>query len=223
MSPVVNRSRVSPVEIARSDTEPRPTFPLGTQNAGRADALARPPGLYTPEQKVKRDQSGWTLVQGILAPLQFLVFLVSLTLVLRYLATGNGLEWATWSVVVKTSVLYLIMVAGCIWEKVVFDVYLFAPAFYWEDVFSMLVLGLHTAYLACVFMGWLNPTQQMLLALAAYGAYVINAGQFLLKLRAARLQAEEDARVAALIEPPAAGGSTQVPHQFQPVSSGGRV
>lgn len=129
-------------------------------------------------------------MQGVLAPVQFLVFLVSLVLVLRYLATGLGLEWATASVVLKTSLLYLIMVTGCIWEKVVFGVYLFAPAFYWEDVFSMLVLALHTAYLGSWLMGWLSPDQQMLLALAAYAAYVINAAQFVLKLRAARLQDE---------------------------------
>jgi len=88
-----------------------------------------PPSLYTPEQKRRRDESAWTLVQGVLAPLQFLVFLVSLGLVLRYLITGEGWEWATASVVLKTLVLYLIMVTGCIWEKVVFGVYLFAPAF----------------------------------------------------------------------------------------------
>ena len=146
--------------------------------------------LYTPEQKKRRDASAWTVVQGVLAPVQFLVFLVSLVLVLRYLATGLGLEWATASVVLKTSLLYLIMVTGCIWEKVVFGVYLFAPAFYWEDVFSMLVLALHTAYLGSWLMGWLSPDQQMLLALAAYAAYVINAAQFVLKLRAARLQDE---------------------------------
>ena len=33
-----------------------------------------------------------------------------------------------------------------------------------------------------------SETDRMLIALAAYAAYVINAGQFLLKLRAARLQ-----------------------------------
>ena len=80
------------------------------------------------------------------------------------------------------------MVTGCIWEKVVFGVWLFAPAFYWEDVFSMLVLALHTAYLVVVATGALDARGQMLLALAAYAAYVINAAQFVLKLRAARLQ-----------------------------------
>lgn len=103
--------------------------------------------LYTPEQKIRRDASVWTWVQGVLAPLQFLVFLVSLFLVIRCLMTGEGQNWALGSVVIKTVVLYTIMVTGCIWEKVVFGQYLFAPAFFWEDVVSMLVLALHSAYL----------------------------------------------------------------------------
>lgn len=143
--------------------------------------------LYTPQQRLRRDSTNWTLVQGVLAPFQFVVFLVSLVLVVRYLATGEGLWAANASIVIKTAVLYLIMVTGAIWEKIVFGQYLFAPAFYWEDVFSMLVIALHTAYLVALIGGGLTPTALMWLALAAYAAYVINAGQFLLKLRAARL------------------------------------
>ena len=142
--------------------------------------------LYTPDERRRRDASRWTLVQGILAPVQFVVFLASLGLVLRYLATGEGLTAATASIVVKTLVLYAIMVTGSIWEKEVFGRYLFARAFFWEDVFSMLVLALHTAYLCALGLGLLDARQQMLLALAAYATYVINATQFLLKLRAAR-------------------------------------
>ncbi|MCF7978803.1 MAG: 2-vinyl bacteriochlorophyllide hydratase [Chromatiaceae bacterium] len=154
--------------------------------------------LYTPEERKRRDETPWTLVQGILAPLQFLVFLVSLVLVIRYLTTGAGEMAATVSVVVKTLILYLIMVTGSIWEKVVFGKYLFARAFFWEDVFSMLVLALHTAYLVAVFGGFMEVRGQLLLALAAYAAYVINATQFILKLRAARLSAQRlDAEHAA--------------------------
>ena len=80
------------------------------------------------------------------------------------------------------------MITGCIWEKVVFGRYLFAKAFFWEDVFSMLVLALHTAYLLALTNAWLATQALMVLALGAYLAYVINAAQFLLKLRAARLQ-----------------------------------
>jgi 3-vinyl bacteriochlorophyllide hydratase len=142
--------------------------------------------LYTAEERRRRDASKWTLVQGILAPLQFLVFLVSLVLVLRFLWTGEGETAATVSIVAKTLILYSIMITGSVWERDVFGKYLFARAFFWEDVFSMLVLALHTAYLVALFGGYLDVRGQMLLALAAYAAYVINAAQFLLKLRAAR-------------------------------------
>lgn len=147
---------------------------------------ARP--LYTADERRRRDATPWTLVQGILAPVQFAVFLVSLWLVLSYIATGEGLAAASASVVVKTLVLYAIMVTGSIWEREVFGKYLFARPFFWEDVFSILVLALHTAYLGALAFGWLDARGQMLLALAAYASYVVNATQFVLKLRAARLQ-----------------------------------
>ena len=144
--------------------------------------------LYTAEQRRRRDESRWTLVQGVLAPVQFLVFLISLGLVLRYLATGEGAAAATASIVVKTCTLYAIMVTGSIWEKAVFGKWLFVPAFFWEDVFSMAVLALHTAYLIALVAGLGTERGRMILALAAYATYAINATQFLLKLRAARLQ-----------------------------------
>ncbi len=156
-----------------------------------------PPGLYTEEQRRRRDASPWTLVQGILAPTQFVVFLISLALVLWYLATGDLLEWAAWSIVIKTLILYAIMITGAIWEKDVFGHYLFAPAFFWEDVVSMGVILLHTAYLVVWFGDIFTPVEQMVIALAAYLAYAINAAQFLLKLRAARLQEEQQQRAAS--------------------------
>jgi 3-vinyl bacteriochlorophyllide hydratase len=143
--------------------------------------------LYTPEEKRRRDASPWTMVQGVLAPLQFLVFAVSLSLVLRFLITGDGEHAATVSVIVKTFALYTIMVTGSIWEREVFGKYLFAPAFFWEDAISMIVIALHTAYIAALLSGSLDTHSLMLLALAAYGTYVVNAAQFVLKLRAARL------------------------------------
>lgn len=148
--------------------------------------MERKRSLYTPEQRQRRDASPWTTVQAILAPLQFAVFLVSLGLVLRYLATGDGLLAASFSIIIKTLVLYTIMVTGAIWEKAVFGRYLFAPAFFWEDAVSMLVIALHTLYVIVFFADALSPAQQMAVALAAYAAYVANAAQFLLKLRAAR-------------------------------------
>jgi 3-vinyl bacteriochlorophyllide hydratase len=144
--------------------------------------------LYTPQQRVIRDKTVWTLVQGILAPLQFLIFAISLGLVLRYLATGQGYEIATASIVAKTIILYVIMITGSIWEKVVFDEWLFVESFFWEDVFSMLVLGLQTLYLCSLIFGWGTPKEQIIIALAAYVTYVVNAAQFIWKLRMARLE-----------------------------------
>ena len=146
--------------------------------------------LYTDEERARRDATVWTLVQGILAPVQFVVFLVSLALVVRYMWTGLGYEVATVSIVAKTAVLYAIMVTGSIWEKVVFGKWLFARPFFWEDVFSFVVIALHTLYLWALVTGSLTPREQMLVALAAYATYVVNAGQFLWKLRMARLDAE---------------------------------
>lgn len=147
---------------------------------------ARRPVLYTPEQRLRRDASFWTLVQGILAPVQFVIFLVSLFLVLRFLATGSGAEAATASIVAKTLALYSIMVTGSLWEKDVFGKYLFADAFFWEDAVSIGVIALHTAYLLALVTQAIGVHGQMYLALAAYATYVVNAAQFLLKLRAAR-------------------------------------
>lgn len=172
----------------------------------RASAILDQPvshaGLYTPEERKRRDESKWTLIQGVLAPIQFLIFAISLFLVVRYLAYGEGLRIADLSIVAKTLALYAIMVTGSIWEKDVFGKYLFARPFFWEDVFSMLVLALHTAYLVMLFGGVGTASERMLVALAAYVTYVINAGQFLLKLRAARLQAARDGPLGA---PVAAG------------------
>ena len=142
--------------------------------------------LYTPAERARRDATVWTLVQGILAPLQFLAFAISLCLVINFLMNDVGFAAATFSVVIKTSLLYAIMVTGAIWEKVVFGRYLFAPAFFWEDVVSMLVMALHTAYLVMWLAGWGSPTEQMWVALAAYASYVVNALQFLLKFQAAK-------------------------------------
>ena len=147
-----------------------------------------PQVLYTPAQRARRDATAWTMVQGILAPVQFLIFGISLYLVINSLHTGEHTDWALASVVLKTVVLYAIMVTGAIWEKVVFGQYLFAPAFYWEDVVSMGVMVLHTAYVWAWWQGAWNANELLWLALAAYGSYAINAAQYIRKLRMARLQ-----------------------------------
>jgi 3-vinyl bacteriochlorophyllide hydratase len=159
----------------------------GSSSLRRRPPASRP--IYTPEERRRRDASHWTTVQAVLAPLQFIVFLVSLGLVIRFLTTGEGYLVATASIVAKTLILYAIMITGAIWEKDVFGQYLFAPSFFWEDVFSMLVIALQTAYLWALLTGAVGPTGQMTIALAAYATYVVNAGQFLWKLRQARREA----------------------------------
>ena len=165
-----------------------PISPAAPSPSARPAPPARPRApLYTPEERRRRDASRWTLVQGVLAPLQFVACAVSVALVARYLATGDGLVIAHGSIVVKTMFLYAIMVTGALWEHDVYGRYLFAPAFYWEDVVSMGVIALHTFYMVALAGGLLAPRALMAVALAAYATYVVNAAQFVLKLRAARL------------------------------------
>lgn len=169
-----------------------PIPPMATLTHSQSFSPAK--GLYTPEERARRDASRWTLVQGVLAPAQFLVFAVSLVLVLRFMVTGDGYMAATLSILVKTGFLYLIMVTGAIWEKVVFGQYLFAPAFFWEDLVSFAVIALHTLYLYGLLSGAFAPGTLMLITLVAYATYVANAAQFLLKLRRARLDAQLESR-----------------------------
>ena len=142
--------------------------------------------LYTPSQRIIRDRTIWTKVQAILAPLQFIVCIISLALVVRYLFTNEGYYIATVSIVVKSCLLFLIMITGAIWEKVVFDQFLFAEAFFWEDIVSFFVIFFHGLYLYVLLSGDFAPTSQMSVALFAYFLYFINAFQFLRKLRLAR-------------------------------------
>lgn len=169
--------------------------PAGAGSPPPAPAHAR--AVYTPAQRARRDATRWTLVQGILAPIQFLVFAVSAVLVIRSLVTGTGITAAHVSIILKTLLLYTIMVTGAIWEKVVFGQYLFAPAFFWEDVVSFVVITLHTIYLGGLLTGRLSTRALFLVALCAYAVYVVNAVQFVLKLRAARLQEARDAAARA--------------------------
>jgi 3-vinyl bacteriochlorophyllide hydratase len=162
----------------------------------RGSKSVRSSPLYTAEERRRRDASVWTVVQAVLAPAQFAVFAISLLLVVRFLLTGAGELAATLSVIAKTCFLAAIMITGSLWERDVFGRYLFARAFFWEDVVSMAVIALHVAYLAAFLSGSVAVRYQMYIALAAYAAYVTNATQFLLKLRMARAEAGVDAYVA---------------------------
>ena len=160
--------------------------------------------LYTAAQRQRRDRSPWTLVQAILAPLQFLAFAISLALVLRFLLNGQGLAAANLSVLVKTGFLYAIMITGAFWEREVYGKWLFAAPFFWEDAVSMLVIALHSAYVLALLLHWLSAQELMILALAAYFTYSVNATQFLLKFRAARVTGSHALNQAPLLRAGAA-------------------
>ena len=151
--------------------------------------------LYTPDQKLRRDNSVWTKVQAVLAPLQFLVCFASIGFVVSYLYTGDGYLIATLSILLKTAILYLIMITGAIWEKEVFGQYLLAPAFFWEDIVSFFVIAFHTAYVLSLILSLMNAEKLMWLALVAYSAYFVNALQFLIKFRLGRNNSKEVAQM----------------------------
>ena len=156
------------------------------------------PALYSEAERQRRDASPWTMVQGVLAPVQFVIFLVSLALVMRTLMSGEGAFAAHLSILAKTLALYTIMITGALWEKDVFGQYLFAPAFFWEDVVSFGVIALHTLYLAGLIFGLMDDRTLFIITLLAYATYVVNAAQFVWKLRVARLSAPRSQAVGAV-------------------------
>jgi 3-vinyl bacteriochlorophyllide hydratase len=134
--------------------------------------------LYTEDQRHRRDTTRWTLVQGILAPCSFSSSWSALAWSSDTWSAGR-LCAATWSVVIKTLVLYTIMITGAIWEKVVFGKYLFAPPSSGKTCSPCWCWRCTRPTWQRCFTGALGAKLQMLLALAAYVTYVINAAQFL--------------------------------------------
>ena len=142
---------------------------------------------YTAAQLARRNESSWTRVQVILAPLQFLAFIVSLVLVIRYLTTGSGYTIANISVLIKITLLWLITVTGMIWEKEVFGHWFLAPQFFWEDVGNAVAMLFHNLYFVAVWLDW-SPEALMTLMLVAYISYLFNCVQFVVKGVQARRQ-----------------------------------
>jgi 3-vinyl bacteriochlorophyllide hydratase len=60
------------------------------------------------------------------------------------------------------------------------------------------VIALHTLYMVMLLGNYGTLEQRLVVALAGYIIYVVNAAQFIWKLRMARLQAEREALDAAL-------------------------
>ena len=136
--------------------------------------------MYSPEQQARRDASVWTRVQAVLAPLQFLAFVLSLTLVVRYLATGQGYAIANASVLIKIALLWAITITGMLWEKQVLGHYFLARAFFWEDVGNAVAIIIHNLYFLARGLHW-SDRAVMSLMLLAYCTYLANCAQFVRK------------------------------------------
>jgi 3-vinyl bacteriochlorophyllide hydratase len=132
---------------------------------------------YTPEQLARRNASAWTKVQAVLAPIQFLAFLISFGLVVRYLLTGEGYVIANISVLIKIALLWAITLTGMIWEKEIFGRYFMAPEFFWEDLGNAVAMVMHNLYFVARWLGWPDDAV-MILMLVAYSTYLVNCAQF---------------------------------------------
>lgn len=151
---------------------------------------------YTPAQLEKRNKSKWTVVQAILAPIQFLAFIISLILVIRYLVTGQGYMIATISVLIKITLLWLITITGMIWEKEIFGHWFLAPQFFWEDVGNAVAMILHNIYFFARWQGW-SEQAVMTVMLIAYITYLFNSAQFIVK----GLQARKQRQMTGSVQP----------------------
>jgi len=142
---------------------------------------------YTAEQMEKRNNSKWTKVQMVLAPLQFLTFIISLGLIIRYLTTGDGYMITNLSVIVKIALLWAITITGMIWEKEVYGKWFLAPEFFWEDTLNAVAMFMHNLYFVALLAGW-SHEQLMTLMLIAYISYLVNFAQFFVRGLQARKQ-----------------------------------
>ncbi|MCS6881625.1 MAG: 2-vinyl bacteriochlorophyllide hydratase [Chloroflexaceae bacterium] len=142
--------------------------------------------MYTPEQLRRREASRWTRVQIILAPIQFIVFIISFALVIRYLMTGEGYWITTISIWVKIALIWALTITGMLWEHDMFDHYFMAREFFWEDLGNLIAIITHNLYFV---VQWLGADTQtvMWVMVFAYVTYLFNAGQFLARgIRSAR-------------------------------------
>lgn len=142
--------------------------------------------MYTPDQLRRREASRWTQVQIVLAPIQFLAFIISFALVIRYLVTGEGYWVATVSVWVKIFLIWALTITGMLWEYDMYDHYFMAKEFFWEDLGNLIAIITHNLYFVAV---WMGASQRVIMwvMVFAYITYLFNAGQFVARgVRSAR-------------------------------------
>jgi 3-vinyl bacteriochlorophyllide hydratase len=137
---------------------------------------------YTPEQLRIRNRSVWTKVQLILAPIQFVVFIVGFILTyLYYIGVIENFQVVTYSIAVKTLFFVVLFVTGAFFEKEVFGIWVYSPEFFWEDVGSTIAMAIHFLYFI---LAVLEFSREVLIwsAFAAYATYVLNAIQYLVRI-----------------------------------------
>ncbi len=137
---------------------------------------------YTPEQLRKRNNSVWTTVQLVLAPIQFVVFIVGVILTFMYYnGSLENFSLVTWALLIKTIFLVVLFVTGAFFEKEIFDIWVYSPEFLWEDIGSTVATIVHFLYFVLAYLGF---SQEALIwtAFAAYFTYVVNAAQYLVRI-----------------------------------------
>jgi 3-vinyl bacteriochlorophyllide hydratase len=168
--------------------------------------------MYTPEQLLRREASPWTKVQVILAPIQFVAFLISLSLVIRYLLSNHDEQAyfiASISVWVKITLIWALTITGMFWEKDVFDHYFMAKEFFWEDFGNLVAIITHNAYFVAQGLHW-PPNQIMLVMLFAYLTYLFNAGQFVARgIQSAQYRGKLRAQALGKLAEPKLNGQTE--------------
>jgi 3-vinyl bacteriochlorophyllide hydratase len=142
--------------------------------------------MYTPDQLARRERSQWTRVQIILAPIQFVAFLISFGLVIHYLVTGQGYLAATISIWVKIALIWALTITGMLWEYDMYDHYFMAKEFFWEDLGNLIAILTHNAYFVAKWVG-ADERTVMWVMVVAYVSYLFNAAQFVVRgIRSAR-------------------------------------
>lgn len=116
-------------------------------------------------------------MQVVLAPFQFMVFLVSFGLVGRFLLTGEGYALATASVWLKIALIWALTITGMLWERDVFGRYFLAREFFWEDVGNLIAIITHNLYFVVQWAGADRRTVMWVMVFA-YLTYLANAAQF---------------------------------------------
>jgi 3-vinyl bacteriochlorophyllide hydratase len=129
----------------------------------------------------RRSASVWTKIHPIFALGQLLVFFVSVGLLFGFFRGAVSFETVHASVLLKVTLMLGAIVTGALWEKDVFGKYWFAPEFMGEDTMTVNVFILHVGYLVMAVTHPENVTAQIGTLIVAYGVYIANVAQYVLR------------------------------------------